>query len=295
VIWGSDLATSRIAPCTEDLERLAAAQYQLADRFCDSCRNYHALWPYRRIARIVASVEASAPYFSSALVELFKSGRRRLLIAGAADTGLLALAARAGSLFDVDIAVLDRCRTPLELCREFAQRWSLAAAMRHEDLNCLDAQAEFDVVIMNSTLLFIAAEQRVDVLSRLRRALRPDGRLVHVFNVSARISGAAAPQFRAGYSGWIIDELKSRGIPLPESEETFICRLHDYAREFESREGTFSRLEDVVALQQQAGFTNVSCVESDLGATLPWKKFVAKLSKRRYVVVAEPTRDGGNR
>jgi len=279
--------------CTEDLAQLAATQYRLADRFCDRCRNYHALFPYRRIARIVTTAEAGGPDFSSTLSGLFKAERRRVLIAGAADSGLLALTARAGAAFDIDIVVLDRCRTPLELCREFAQRWSLAADVLHRDLTDLDIAEGFDVVFADNILLFVKPERRIDVLSRLRRALRPNGRLVHIFNVGGRISGEIVPEYRAGYSRWILAELERQGIALPESPDAFIGRLDDYAREFESRDGAFNRLEQVLALHERAGFSIASCVEFDTALALPWKQFVAKLAKRRYIMVAAPRAIGG--
>jgi hypothetical protein len=121
--------------CVEDLAQLAASQYRLADRYCDRCRNFHALWPYRRVARIAGAAEAGGGALESILADAFARGRRKVVIAGAADTGLLALTARAGAGRDIEITVIDRCRTPLELCRQFAQRWSINAQMLHQDLS----------------------------------------------------------------------------------------------------------------------------------------------------------------
>jgi SAM-dependent methyltransferase len=274
--------------CTEDLAELAATQYRLADRFCDTCRSYHSLWPYRRISRVIATAEADRTDVEPALAELFQTGRRKVLIAGAADSGLLALTARAGARHGVNITVLDRCLTPLELCGAFSRRWSLSADLLHQDLRTLDREAEFDLVFANSILLFIASEWRHEVLQRLRRALRPDGRLVHVFNVSGRIAGEISPGYRAGYSGWIIDELQRCGIPLPDSREAFTRRLDTYAREFETREGTFSALEDVVALHQRAGFVVLESFGTGMGLVSPMQHVASKLAKRRYIMLAVP-------
>jgi SAM-dependent methyltransferase len=275
----------------EDLPQLAATQYRLADQFCDTCRNYHAIWPYRRLARVVATAEAGGRDFEATLAELFSAGQRRVLIAGAADAGLLALTARAGAAYEVDIVVLDRCRTPLELCRQFAQRWSLRADMLHQDLTNLDITAEFDVVFANSILLFIAPERRVDVLSRLGRTLRPNGRLVNVFNASARIAGKVVAASRADHSRWIIAELERRGVALPEPPEAFVRQLDEFGRDIDLRESTLNHLDQVLELHERAGFAVTRCVETDMGVTLPWRQLVAKLAKRRYMIVAEPTRN----
>jgi SAM-dependent methyltransferase len=279
--------------CTEDLAQLAATQHALADRLCGTCRNFHALWPYRRVARLCGAAEAGGSAIESTLAEAFKGGRRKVLIAGAADSGLLALTARAGAPYDVDIVVLDRCRTPLEACRQFAQRWSLRADVLHDDLTNLAVIAGFDVVFANSIVQFIAPERRVDFLSRLCRALRPDGRLVNVFNVSAPVVGEVLPEYRIGYSGWVLAELDRRGIPPPEPREAFARRLDEYAREFESREGTFNSPEQFFALHERAGFVVASCVETGMDLALPWQQFVAKLGKRRYIMVAEPAPQQG--
>jgi SAM-dependent methyltransferase len=270
--------------CSEDLAQQAATQYRLAQQFCDRCRTYHAIWPYRRLARVVATADASAPGFESTLDALFKTGKRKVLIAGAADTGLLALTARTGAAYDVEITVLDRCRTPLELCRQFAERWSLTSRTLHQDLTGLDLAAEFDIVFANSVLMFIAPDLRVDVLRRLGRALRPDGRLVNVFNAGPRIR-------REDSVATMLAEMERRGIALPESSETFTRELIDFAREQDSRDGTLFELDQVLALHELGGFKVMRCVETDMGVTSPWQRLAGK---RRYLIEGTPAQDRCN-
>jgi SAM-dependent methyltransferase len=289
-----DQATFDNGRFSEDLAQLAAAQYRVADQFCTTCRNFHALWPYRRIARLCGAAEAGGSDIETILAEIFRGGRRKVLIAGAADTGLLALTARAGAGRDIGVVIMDRCRTPLELCRQFARRWSINAETRHQDLTTFDDSGAFDVIFANSILQFIAPERRVDFLSRLSRALRPNGRLVNVFNVSTRVEGDVLPEYRAGYSAWVLAELDRRGIVLPDSHDIFVRRLNDYAREFESREGTFNAIDEFLALHEHAGFAVASCVETGMGLAAPWQQFVARLAKRRYILVAGRERTGSS-
>lgn len=108
---------------SEDLPQLAAEAWEVADRFCGSCKNLHLLWPYYRLA---GSPGQDVSFIHPVLKRLFSSPGRSVLIAGCADTGLLALAARAAHA-DTAITVVDRCETPLELCRRFAHRWAIAA------------------------------------------------------------------------------------------------------------------------------------------------------------------------
>src|SRR5262249_10306073 len=125
---------------SEDIPQLAADSFELANRLCDTCTNYHALWPYLRLVRGTNGAEHEAPLRESILAERIASGYRRILIAGAADSGVLALVVRAARGWDVSVTVLDRCATPLELCRRFADRWSLSVAAIRADL--IHARAE---------------------------------------------------------------------------------------------------------------------------------------------------------
>jgi hypothetical protein len=101
----------------EDLRQLAAEAYNLARRQCGSCINFHLLWPYLRLAK-ASGGDVDEPLFRGALTRLLSGCNQKVLIAGAADTGLLAVVARAADSCS-EIIIVDRCDTPLELCRRF--------------------------------------------------------------------------------------------------------------------------------------------------------------------------------
>jgi SAM-dependent methyltransferase len=215
----------------EDLPRLAAESFELSKSLCRACGQVHALWPYIRLARASTGVEAPASYLQSVLTALIAEGRRTLLIAGAADTGLLALVSRASADAgrDADIAVLDRCEAPLALCRRWAARTSQRLATQHQDLRDLNEAQRFDLVLVHGTLHFIAAPERPDVLSRLRRSLADGGRLVLLFNTSAPVVGVLARQGRDDYADWVLAELTRIAVALPEPQDAFRARLIDHA------------------------------------------------------------------
>ena len=265
---------------------MAAAAYALADRYCSHCRNFHALWPYRRLARMCGAAESAVPVIERVITSLLAAGGQRLLIAAAADSGLLATVARAGAELGPEITIVDRCETPLELCRRFSRRWSLTAQTQVLDLTDLDLQG-FDVVYANSVLQFIPAERRVDVLTRIRRALRPGGHLVYVFNAGGRVVGDVLPEYRGGYADWLLGELDRHGIPLPDSRETFRQRTDDYTHELETREGAFENPRIIDDMMKEAGFAIRSREQIDMPLADPFQNFVAKLSKRRFLSVAQ--------
>jgi hypothetical protein len=76
----------------EDLPLLAADAFRVANRLCGPCKNFHILWPHRRIAEAVGG--SGDRIVLSALDKLVSKSGRKILIAGCADTGLLATVAR---------------------------------------------------------------------------------------------------------------------------------------------------------------------------------------------------------
>lgn len=272
-----------------DVERLgeiAAEAYAVAGRFCGSCRNLHALWPYIRLSRSSTGLERSGSVLETALRAAITQGLRKILIAGAADTGLLSLVLRAADDFDVDVTVLDVCASPLELCRRLAGQWSIPVRTVKQDLADLDERQEFDLVLVHGTLHFIAGEKRLNVLARIHRGLRPNGRLVVLFNTSRPSTIRTDDKFHVDYAESVVNELRRLAIPLPDSESEFIRRLSDHSRQRQEREGAFASPGDAEQLLETAGFEIVGC--SEVETTHSAQMFTAHISKHRFMAIAEP-------
>ncbi len=271
----------------EDLPQLAAEASDVAPRLCGACQNFHLLWPYLRLAGASGGGGVGEPLVHSALNRLLSGPAGKILIAGAADTGLLSVVAR-GVHVGTEIVVLDRCETPLELCRRFARRWSLPIETMRVDLMEFAVERRFDVVFAHSILQFIPADQRVDVLSRLQHSLRPDGRLMIVFRTSSRIDGALLPEYREAYPKQLIQSLEDASVALPERRDDFRRRVQNYAEERRAREGAHLSRADVEKIIEAAGFAidEVASVEASLSA--PFRQITDKIEKRRFLAIARP-------
>ena len=221
------------------------------------------------------------------MIEQFESGRRKVLIAGAADTGVPALVARVGAGYGIDMVVLDRCDTPLELNKQFFQRGSFPIRTMKCDLTLLDARAEFDVVVAHSVLQMIAADRRADVLFRLGRSLRSGGRLLHVYNAGQSMSGGMLPAYRESYGRWVCEHLDRDNVSLPETRDVFRARLDAYALERQTREGAFRDADEVDRLSEAAGLNVNQRLEIEAKLANPMLKLASKVSRRRFISVAE--------
>jgi SAM-dependent methyltransferase len=272
----------------EDLPRIAADAYALSERLCGACRDQHALWSYLRLSRASTGAEGRQSKLEAELAGLFQSGRRDVLIAGAQDTGLLTLVARAGAKHEPNIVVLDICETPLELCRRLAARWPLHIETVRQDLCDLEFEQSFDVVLMHGTLNFILADRQLEVLARLRRAIRPGGRLVLLFNTSRPISPDVAADNHSSYVDFVLNELKRLDVPLPDSEAVMRDRLKARARQRELRDRSFSGPDDVEMLVSNAGFRIARCTQMGVELAGAVDSLLAKFSKQRFMLIAEP-------
>jgi SAM-dependent methyltransferase len=271
-----------------DIERLgdiAAEAYEVAGRLCGSCHNLHALWPYIRLSRSSTGLERSGSVLEARLRSFVGEGLRKILIAGAADTGLLSLVLRAADDFDVDVTVLDVCGSPLELCRRFAGKWSIPIKTVKQDLADLSERQAFDLVLVHGTLHFIAAGKRSRILVRIHRALRPNGRLLLLFNTSRASTIRKDDKFHVEYAESVVKELKRLGISLPDTESEFVRRLSDHSRQRQEREGAFASSRDAKQLLEAAGFNIIGCKEVE--TTRSAQKFTAHISKHRFMAIAE--------
>lgn len=275
------------APYSERLEDLALQAYKLSARVCESCSDLHALWPYIRLSRSSTGVETEASTLEMALRNLISGGRRNILIAGSADTGLFALVARAAADYSVNIVILDICETPLELCRQLAAQWSTSIVTLKQDLLELNVSEQFDLVLVHGTLHFIASQERLNALIRIRNALRPDGSLVLLFNTSKSSAVEIDDKIHIDYAEGVLGELKRLHISLPDTETAIYQRLVAHSRRRVLREGAFGEPSDANLLLETAGFKVISCSQAQVKLAGSANNFVSHISKRRFMTIAE--------
>jgi hypothetical protein len=250
-----------------DPVRLAPEQFRLAMDLCGSCRDYHALWPYRRLSGIANGFEADATLLEGVLREVTPA-KGRILIAGAADAGLLALTWGATEQLSPAITVADRCATPLAICQAFARARGLSIDTLQQDLPAADLNKRYDVIFAHSIVQFVAPDLRRPLLQRLGAALTDKGSLVLAERL--RPPGADA-QRHVHYADDTLRELAAAGIVLPEEEAAFRQR---FDADIASRSKRLSRaLEaaDLTSYLRDAGLHVARCEDHALRRRLTAK------------------------
>ncbi len=167
---------------TEPLEDLARFSFERAADLCadeHGCLAYHRAWSTIRLLLKNGAVPAGMEFFAEGLAQVAVGGRCRVLLSGAADTGLAAmvLGALARNGLQGDLVLAERCATPIEQNRRFAAQ--LGRTIEVHQGNILDLEcAPVDAVVAHSFLNFLPATLRPALVATWARVLRPGGLLL---------------------------------------------------------------------------------------------------------------------
>lgn len=220
-------------PTRENLQRLAQLAYATGSVHCTGCRDYHVTWPQLR----AMGLNGAGPEFNLPLhVELLGravAGKRdpSWLLAGSADAGVLGAVQAAISALPParhTITVVDRCPTPLALCRDHADATGLAIATVNADLMAFEPPTLFDVVVGHQIVLFFRHEDRPALFRRMASWLAPSGRLCLTI-ASQSQDGTSTKEFHQAINAWRVAAIRSEAAAgtagLPEDVESFVARL----------------------------------------------------------------------
>ncbi|MGV8839147.1 MAG: class I SAM-dependent methyltransferase [Bauldia sp.] len=220
----------------EDFPRLARLAFDTAKVHCGTCRDYHLMWPWlRAFGANGGGPEMAWTEQLGAIVRII-AGRpaMRWLIAGSADAGQLALAHAAIRTVPParhEITIIDRCETPLALCRDHAASVGLDVETVNGDLWTFPRPAAFDVVLMHHLLLFVPVEEHASFVRRIAGHLAPGGKICMVATVQTGAAGATTTAtLRRWREGVIRDDVAAGTVAIPEDVETFVARLDGMRR-----------------------------------------------------------------
>jgi hypothetical protein len=219
----------------EELAQWAGMAFTRAAFSCGDCRDYHSIRPYLRLAGVVRGTTRHGAQLTARLETLGRPGAH-VLIAGAGDHTAFLQTARSLRGMLVRMTVVDRCDTPLALCREAAAREHIDVLTRAQDLKSLSDREGFDLIIAHRLLPFLAGD-RGEVLDALRRALSPAGRLLLVTETQ---EGTPDVNLLEGVEertiARVVGALTAYAIPLPEPFDEFRDRLRRYGQLFGARQ-----------------------------------------------------------
>lgn len=282
-------------PSREDLPRLSRLAYDASKIHCGACRDFHVMWPYlRSLGLNGAGPEYNWPHHVDILSRAAAGKPRvRWLIAGSADAGLLAVAAAAAERHATathEFAVVDRCGTPVSLCRDHAAAQGLDLDASVGDLATYRPARPFDIVLMHQLLVFIPAADQPAFMKQAASWLAPEGRL-HL-TVSVDMGNRVPRAERAGAMvAWreaaIRADVASGALSLPEDIDTFLRRLSGMRDGRLATRPSGIQLNDYVRLVEGAGLI---IDEAFRMPNEPGQVAAARddATRNRYMIIATP-------
>jgi SAM-dependent methyltransferase len=233
------LSRSLTDPATigEDLTYNCERVVGYARAHCGACIDYHMTWPIRRAFGRIGTTTGDRDELIAMVGTLIReraeatAGPIDVVVAGTADTQIPAVCAHAalmqgaGTFARLRLTVIDRCETPLRLCRDFAARHGLHITFRVADFVTTGDIFPADILMCHSLFNFIAREHHDRVLKKFGGWLKPGGRIV--FRVALRPDtlrsglGRRADQAAA----LILSALESGALTISEPRAAFEARL----------------------------------------------------------------------
>lgn len=146
-----------------------------------SCAWYHGSWQFFRVLDLVSTPAKHEEHFAGALAEIDPlSDMHHVLVSGAADYAMVEMLHRCRDERKIEVTIVDRCRTPLNICEAFAERHGQDWHTRCQDILDPLPDKTFSVVLTHSFLGYFNKDHRSRVVRQWYRSLRPGGRLVTV-------------------------------------------------------------------------------------------------------------------
>jgi hypothetical protein len=257
--------------CGEDLAYNAQRFSELAPDHCAGCADYHIRSALHRYAgppkffdrpeliRLMGKIIADKAALPGKTIEI--------VVAGTADTAMLATCAHAAAMLRVDVlkrcrfTVLDRCETPLFVCAEFAAWHGLDFNARPGDLILAAQPCAADLIITHSIFRFIPHADQAALLRRIGSWLAPAGRLIFSNRILldddvAEAKGEIRKRTAANKAA---EDALARGVlQLSESAKTTLGRLKRSIADAVGRPGEFRSPAEVEALVRQSGLAEIS-------------------------------------
>jgi len=246
-----------IEPWSEDLIWEAVRGAELGRKLCTCEGYYHCLWGLLRASGGMKGLNSEQQTLSHVMTPFIRQNAR-VLIGGSADVGVLCSLGKIYGSAQPEFTVVDRCRSPLELIREFAAARQIPCRTLNLDILDLDGSERWDQIVLHYTANFVDADHRYKFLSGVARALEPGGTLICSVKTGDKVVADQRDMLEAAFftrgHGDLQKFLSDRNLEIPDLEPM----LHAYASAATTRRLNMSTLSDVQETLRNVGLRVLS-------------------------------------
>ena len=252
----------------EDLAGASQRALDLAPLLCGACMNYHMLFPIKRHLSTVSDIP-DRHHLVEAIGKLLAEATDRksqidVVVAGAADSGLLAVCAHAVNLFmgaamdRARFTVVDRCPTPLALCDDYAAINGLSLTVHMDDLVSTTERYPADIILLHSLLAFIPRRDHVPLFRKLASWLKPQGQIIFSTEVRSPDNREAYRARRSQRAEQVRAAVMSGQFVVKEAVDVFCARLENIGTERSNHAFEFETVAEVQDFIVRTGLKLVS-------------------------------------
>jgi hypothetical protein len=173
----------------EPQEQLAKFSFINANRLCSSehgCRDYHKAWTTLRYLNTPGELPSESEFFVQKIKQLRSLAEIRILVSGAADTGLTAMVLEAltGVRFRWKLIVVDQCQTVIEQHLRFQKHLGVEFELIESDI--LNVSCEpVDIVIAHNFSRFLPKQDRLNLFAKWSGLLKENGHILFLSSFSS--------------------------------------------------------------------------------------------------------------
>jgi SAM-dependent methyltransferase len=244
-------------PWSEDLIWQAVRGAELGEKFCTCEGYYHCLWGPLRASGAMRGLSSEEQILSDVMTPFIRQNAR-VLIGGSADAGVLCSLGRIYGPVKAAFTVVDRCRSPLELIREFTAAKRVSCRTLNVDILELDDREKWDQIVLHYTANFVDADHREKFLGRIARVLEPGGTLVCAVKTGEEVFAEQRDTLEAAFlarsRGDLQQFLSHRRIEIPDLE----TMLRAYASAATTRRLNMSTLPEMQETLRNVGLRVLS-------------------------------------
>jgi hypothetical protein len=242
---------------SEDLIWQAVRGTELGRKFCTCEGYYHCLWGPLRASGAMKGLSSEEQILSGVMTPFIRQDAR-VLIGGSADAGVLCSLGRIYGQVKAAFTVVDKCRSPLELIREFAAAKQVLCRTLNVDILEIDGRESWDQIVLHYTANFVDADHREKFLAGVARVLEPGGTLICAVKTGEKVFSEQRETLEAGFltrsRGDLEDFLSRRRIEIDDLEKM----LRAYASAATTRRLNMSMLPEMQDTLRNVGLRVLS-------------------------------------
>lgn len=146
----------------------------------DNCNWYHAAWPLLRLLNVVSTPYWHYDFYQFALRNAVGPKQSvDIAVIGAADFAMASIASETLKNININISVIDQCKTALHFNNIWANRNNIKITpLQLSVFNVEELEASYDIVISDAFLTRFPASSKSDVIFRIASTLKPGGKFI---------------------------------------------------------------------------------------------------------------------